>query len=434
MKIEVLKNKRILILGMGREGKAVFEFLRKSFPKKTLGIGDREKKIKNQISRIKNVNCHLGSNYLKALDRYDVIIKSPGIPIHLPEIEKAFRMGKITSQTEIFLENYPGKVIGITGTKGKSTTATLIYRILKEAGFRVYLGGNIGKPAISFLKRGKKDDVFIYELSCHQLYNLKKSPEIAILLNVYPEHLDYYRDFKEYVKAKSNITRWQGKNDILIYNPKDRIVREIAKKSRAQRIKIEPEKYSDILKNIRIKFVPEVNLTAAIEVAELFGISREIVKKAIKKFKTLPHRLEFVGEFRGIKFYNDSLSTIPEATIFALNQLKGKVETLILGGQDRQVDFEKLAKRILKSKIKNLLLFPPSGERFWREFFSSKKNNRFRVFLVQNMKDAVGLGFQYTGKEKVCLLSPASPSFGIFKDYKERGNLFKKYIKRYAEK
>ncbi len=434
MKIEVLKNKRILILGMGREGKAVFEFLRKNFPKKTLGIGDREKKIKNQVSNIKNVKWHLGGNYLKAVEKYDFVIKSPGIPIHLPEIEKAFRMGKITSQTDIFLENYPGKVIGITGAKGKSTTAALIYRILKEAGLRVHLGGNIGKPAISFLKRGKKDDVFICELSCHQLYNLKKSPEIAILLNVYPEHLDYYRDFKEYVKAKSNITRWQGKSDILIYNPKDRIVEKIAKKSRAQKIKIEPEKYSDILKNIRIKFVPEVNSTAAIETARLFGISREVVKKAVRKFKTLPHRLEFVGEFKGIKFYNDSLSTIPEATIFALNQLKDKVETLILGGQDRGVDFEKLAKRILKSEIKNLLLFPPSGERIWKEFFFSKKNNRFKTFLVQNMKDAVELGFQYTGKGKVCLLSPASPSFGIFKDYKERGNLFKKYIKGYAEK
>jgi len=434
MKIEALKNKKILVLGMGREGRAVLEFLRKIFPKKILGVGDREKKIKSQISKIKSVRWHLGSNYLKALEKYDVIIKSPGIPIHIPEIERAFRMGKITSQTEIFLENYPGKIIGITGTKGKSTTTALIYRILKEAGLRVHLGGNIGKPAISFLKSAQKDDIFVYELSCHQLYNLKKSPDIAILLNIYPEHLDYYRDSKEYVKAKSNITRWQGESGILIYNSKDKTVREIAKRSKARKIKIGPERCSHILKNVRIKFVPEVNLTAAIETARLFGVSREIIKKAVEKFKTLPYRLEFVGEFRGIRFYNDSSSTNPEATIFALNQLNGKVETLILGGQDRGVDLEKLAKRILKSNIKNLLLFPPSGERIWREFFSLKKSNRFRAFLVQNMKDAVELAFRFTGRGKVCLLSPASPSFGIFKDYKERGNLFKKYVKRYVEK
>jgi len=373
------------------------EFLRKGFPKKILGVGDKQEKAKNQISKIKNVKWYLGDSYLKAIEKHDVVIKSPGIPIHIPEIERAFRMGKITSQTEIFLENYPGKIIGVTGTKGKSTTTTLIYRILKEAGFRVHLGGNIGKPAISFLK-------------------------------------NYYKNFKEYIKAKSNITRWQGEGDILIYNSKDRIVSEIAKKSRAQKIKIKPEKYSPVFKNIRIKFVPEVNLTAAIETARLFGVSREIIQRAVKKFKTLPHRLEFVGEFKGIRFYNDSSSTNPEATIFALNQLNDKVETLILGGQDRGMDLEKLAKRILKSKIKNLLLFPPSGERVWREFFSLKKSNRFRAFLVQNMKDTVELAFRLTGRGKVCLLSPASPSFGIFKDYKERGSLFKKYIKRYAEK
>ena len=434
MKIEALKNKKILVLGIGREGRAVLEFLRKGFPKKILGVGDKQEKAKNQISKIKNVKWYLGDSYLKAIEKHDVVIKSPGIPIHIPEIERAFRMGKITSQTEIFLENYPGKIIGVTGTKGKSTTTTLIYRILKEAGFRVHLGGNIGKPAISFLKSAQKDDIFVYELSCHQLYSLKKSPEIAVLLDIYPEHLDYYKNFKEYIKAKSNITRWQGEGDILIYNSKDRIVSEIAKKSRAQKIKIKPEKYSPVFKNIRIKFVPEVNLTAAIETARLFGVSREIIQRAVKKFKTLPHRLEFVGEFKGIRFYNDSSSTNPEATIFALNQLNDKVETLILGGQDRGMDLEKLAKRILKSKIKNLLLFPPSGERVWREFFSLKKSNRFRAFLVQNMKDTVELAFRLTGRGKVCLLSPASPSFGIFKDYKERGSLFKKYIKRYAEK
>jgi UDP-N-acetylmuramoylalanine--D-glutamate ligase len=442
MEFEVLKNKKVLILGFGKEGRDTFEFLSKIFPEKTFGIADKDKNCKLQISnfKLRKVKWHLGENYLKALKDYDIIIKSPGIQIHLPEVEKAFKEEKITSQTEIFFENYKGKIIGITGTKGKTTTASLIYKVLKEGGLKVSLAGNIGKPVLNYLLSSKKNEIFVYELSSHQLYNLKNSPHVAVFLNVYPEHLDYYKNFNEYLMAKANIALWQTKNDFLIYNFRDKNVREIAKKSKAKKIPIRD--YSNVLKNIGIKKIPfygefyGLNIACAIEVGKIFGVKKVKIKRAIEKFKPLPHRLEYVGKFKGIEFFNDSLSTIPQTTIAALNSLGDKVQTLILGGYDRGLDFKELAREILKRKIKNLILFPETGDRIWREILSNVKDDSElpRAILVQNMKDAVKLSFELTPKGKICLLSPASPSFGIFKDYKERGNLFKRYVKYHGKK
>ncbi len=426
MKLEELKNKKILILGLGKEGMDNFKFLRRLFPNKVLGLADR-KEFSKLIKKDKKIRLHLGKNYLKAIKKYDVIIKSPGIPILLPEVERALKQGKITSQTKIFFENCPGTIIGITGTKGKSTTAALIYKILKDAKLKTHLIGNIGKPVLSYLgnpfdklrARAKENDIFVYELSCHQLYNLKKPagrqagvPYIAVLLNIYPEHLDYYKSFKEYIKAKANITRWQTKNDYLIFNSQDKIVREIAKNTKAKKIPIKG------------KF-NLLNVSAAKEVGKIFKISSKEIAKSIKSFKPLPHRLEFVGIYKEIKFYNDSLSTIPETTIAALDALGKDVQTLILGGYDRGLDFKKLGKRIARSKVKTLILFPETGKKIWISVTSKK---RFKAFFVNNMKEAIKFAYQHTEKGKICLLSPASPSFGIFKDYKERGNLFKKYI------
>jgi len=426
MKLNELKNKRILILGFGREGVDNFKFLRKIFPNKILGVADQycltrlSNRTKEIIKKDKYIKLHLGENYLKALKKYDVIIKSPGIPIHLPEIEKAQKDGKITSQTEIFFENCPGKIIGVTGTKGKSTTTALIFQILKEGGLKAHLVGNIGKPVLNLLLSATLKDIYVYELSSHQLYNLKKSPQVAVLLNIYPEHLDYYKNFNEYALAKTNITKYQTKRDFLVFNSQDKLVKEIAKKSKAEKIPIKGKFY-------------DLNIAAAKVVGKIFGIPEKTIERAIEKFKPLPHRLEYVGEFRGIKFYNDALSTIPETTILALDYLGNKVQTIFLGGFDRGLSFKNLAKRILKSKIKNLILFPTTGEKIWREILRQAQDRSFRAFLVQNMRDGVKLAFEHTRKGKICLLSCASPSFSLFRDYKEKGNLFKKYVKRYGQ-
>lgn len=420
MEFKRLEDKKILILGFGKEGRDTFRFLRKLFPKKTIGIADVKDKIQDTKYKIQNTKLHLGKNYLKALKDYEVIIKSPGIPIHLPEIEKAFEKGKISSQTEIFLNNCPGKIIGITGTKGKSTTTAMIYEILKAGGIKSHLVGNIGKPVLNLLFKATEEDVYVYEMSSHQLYGLKKSPHIAVFLNIYPEHLDYYRNFKEYARAKANITLHQNKNDYLVFNVKDENIRKFASKSPAKKIPIRGSAY-------------ELNKAAARAVGKIFKISAQTIEKTIKNFKYLPHRLELVGTFKGITFYNDALSTIPEATIAALNALGDRVETIMLGGFDRKIDFKKLAKRVLESKIKTIIFFPTTGERIWKDIVrQNKKGKIFNHFFVNNMPDAVKLAYQYTKKGKICLLSTASASFSIFKDYKEKGNLFKKQVKKYA--
>ncbi|MCX6759486.1 MAG: Mur ligase family protein [Candidatus Nealsonbacteria bacterium] len=463
MKLKELKSKRILILGFGREGRNTFRFLRKLFPKKVLGIADKNEKVdqsclatelpfmeakveKKESSstklsnrKIKFYKLHLGENYLKVLNDYDVIIKSPGIPFKIiPRSE----LRKLTSQTEIFFDNYQGQIIGITGTKGKGTTAAMIYEILKVEGIKAHLIGNIGKPVLNLLPRPTKwgeggdearlqrpfsarPDVYVYELSSHQLYDLKKSPHIAVFLNLFADHLDYYRNFKEYADAKANITIHQKKDDYLVYNAQDKIVKEIAKKSKAKKVPIKGEYY-------------ELNKVAARAVGRLFKISSKIIEKAIKEFKHLPHRLELVGTFERITFYNDASATIPEATMAAMETLGNKVETIILGGSDKNIDFKNLAKKVLESKIKTVILFPITGKRIWKDIVRQKRketNRKGRVlnhFFVNNMKDAVKLAYQYTKADKICLLSTACASFSIFKDYKEKGDLFKKYVRKYG--
>jgi len=398
MKLKELENKKIVILGFGREGRDTLSFLKKHVSSKEIRIVDPNKE----------------KNYAKEHDDCDLIIKSPGIPF---KILPQRILKKVTTQTEIFLQNCPSAVVGVTGTKGKSTTASLIYAVLKKGGIKAYLVGNIGKPALSLLPNLKSDSVVVYEMSSFQLTNLKISPKIAVLLNIYKEHLDYHRSFSEYVAAKSNIAKHQKPSDYLIYNSKDSRLKNIAQKSKAKKIPIEGKYY-------------QLDTEAARRVGEIFGISSQKIEAAVKSFKPLPHRLEYVGKFKGIEFYNDSLSTIPETAIEALDCLGDKVQTLIAGGHDRGLDFEKLAKRISRSKVETLILFPKTGKRIW-ESLKDKKSNIVRHFFTSSMEEAVRLGYKHTKPGKTCLLSPSSPSFGIFKDYAERGEAFKKFVKKF---
>ncbi len=425
MTLKELATKKILILGFGREGQDTLLFLRKNFPKKIIGIADQNKHVFS--GRKKHVILHLGENYLKALKDYDVIIKAPGIPPFkvAPFLKKHH---VVTSQTEIFFDECPSTIIGITGTKGKSTTSSLIHAVLKEGGFNAHLIGNIGEPVLSYLSKTKPEDIFVYELSSFQLTLLKRSPAIAVFLNLYPEHLDYYQgNFLAYARAKANITKHQTQTDFLIYNAKDPLVSKVAEKSKAQKIPFVMPKLG--LGTPK----PSLGIIASLEpaklIGKLFGIPQKKIQKALKEFKPLPHRLEKVGEWKGITFYNDSLATIPEATCAALDMLGPKVHTLIAGGYDRGLTFEKLGKKIWESSVQTLILFPDTGEKILASMQKPPQS-----FFANTMEEAIRLSYSHTPKGKICLLSPAASSFNMFKDYKDRGEQFTKLAKKYGSR
>lgn len=428
MEIKDLKEKKILILGFGKEGKDTFHFLRKIFPQKEIGIADKNPLVR--VKNLKNVKWFLGKNYLKSLKNYEVIVKSPGIPFSIKEVKDALKERKITTQTEIFFDNFKGKIIGITGTKGKSTTSKLIFEILRMAGFKVFLGGNIKNPVLKYLF---KNGYFVYELSSHQLFNLKKSPHISVLLDIFEDHLDYYKSFKEYILAKANIAKYQNKEDFLIFSSENKICKKIAKYSLAKKIPIKKDLKK--IESLGLKITPKfkiysLNLNAAILVAEILNIKKEIIKKAILNFKFLPHRMEFLGNFKGIDFYNDSMATNPESTIFAIRTLKEKLETLILGGVSKNLKQKKLGKEILNSKIKNLVLLPETGISIYFQIFKKKNLN---LFLTTKLKEGVKFSFLKTSKGKAVLFSPGAASFNLFENAEKRGEIFKKLVKFYGK-
>ena len=437
MKIKELRNKKVLILGFGKEGADSFVFLRKMFPKQVFYIADKKKfedlnQETQKILKDKKVELFLGEDYLDHIKGFDVIIKAPGIA--LSNINKYLsKKTKITSQTQLFFDNCPGMIVGITGTKGKSTTSSLIYSVLKEAGLKVSLVGNIETPSLSFLLKAKKDDIFVYELSSHQLQFLEKSPHIGVFLNIYPEHLDYYKNFKEYFLSKANISIYQKKNDYFIFNPKIKEIKKLSESVKSKKIEINHNDFSNFLKDHQefLEITHLDNLIAAFNVFKILEIKEDKIIKAFRKFKRPAHRLEFVGEYKGIRFYDDSISTIDEAAVFALDSLGNDVETMIMGGFDRGIEHSKIAERLIKSRVKNLILFNPSGERILKEI--EKKKGKIRHVFVKNMEEAVLKAYSKTSAGYICLLSPASPSFGTFIDYKDRGDQFKKFVIKYGK-
>ncbi len=445
MKIKELKNKKILILGFGKEGKNTLLFLKKIFPGKKIMIADQNKK---EIQNQNELELFWGENYLEAIGHSDVIFKTPGIPLR--KVQPLMQEEQIlTSQDKLFLENCPGTIVGITGTKGKGTTASLVHNIVKESGKTSYLVGNIGEPRLTHLQNARPEHIFIQEFSARQLQLVERSPHIAVFLNLYPAHLDYYENLQEYKEAKQRITLFQRKNDYFIYNGDQKEVREIAQNTKAQKISFGLKGKADcylrsktlVWKNKNIIGVEQVpligefnlyNVMAAISVGKLLGLPSSVVRKGIKDFKPLPHRLERVGKYKEITFYNDSLATLPEPVIAALEALGHKVQTLILGGYETRQRFKGLAEIIAQSKIKSIVLFPPSGKRVKRNIKEAVTED-INFLETESMKQAVRFSFDNTEKGKIVLLSPAAPSFGVFKDYKDRGEQFKKWVEYYGQ-
>lgn len=429
-----LQGKKILILGFGREGKASYRFIRNGLGDMPLTIAD-----KNEVNteNLVNVDVISGENYQKTLGKYDIILKSPGIVL---EDKSEDVLKRVTSQTELFMNAFKKQVIGITGTKGKSTTTTLIYHILKSVNENCLLMGNIGIPSFDLVDKIDKDTMIVYELSCHQLEYIDASPKTAVLLNVFEEHLDHYGTFEKYIHAKENICRYQEKGDTLVCN----IQNLENAKTHANIITASlDDKNADIFvegntvfyKDQKIEIpTPEIklagrhnlyNIGVAFAVCSQYGVKAIDFIKALKSYEPLPHRLQNVGTYDGITFYDDSISTIGETTISALKSLTN-VGTLLLGGMDRGVDYTNLAKYLSNSQVKNIILMPDTAERI--DKLLSKGNNK-NIIFAKDLKEAVELAKKVTEKGEICLLSPAAASYGFFRDFEERGEYFQKYVK-----
>ena len=471
---------KIAILGFGREGKAILKFLKKSARYKNAKISILDRKISkppHQIrmgafstKKIKSLLWCGGKDYLKNLAEFDVVFRSPGVPYNLPEIQNAIKPRsrasslrgkkgvKFSGGTDLFFNEISKivrhdspQVIGITGTKGKGTTSTLLYKILKAAKKDVYLAGNIGKPALEILPKLKKNSIVILELSSFQLQDLKHSPDIAVVLNIFEDHLDSHKNFKEYAESKANIAKWQKKTDKIFYDANNKWSKWIAQKSPAKKIPVNSSlsnsrEWFHKIKSI-IKIPGEHNLKNAVmaaTVAKSLGIPENIILKTVKNYRGMEHRLELVHsnilKNVGMNFYNDSASTNPYTAAAAIRAFPNQPKILICGGKDKNLDYTPLAKALKNSNTKLVILFGENKEKIAKTILRIK-NNELRIINVKNLNDAVKLAHK-TAKLFIIhnsirqpadiihiIFSPAAASFDMFKDYKDRGDKFKKIVK-----
>lgn len=462
--IESLKNKKIAIVGLGIEGLSTAQFL----VKKGISVSILDKRKKEDIdqeivSAASQVatTLILGENYLDGLSEYDVIVRSPGIKLKTVEITNAEKNGAIiTSHIKLFFDFCPSPIIGVTGTKGKGTTSSLIYEMLKAAGKDVYIGGNIGNPPLDFFDTLTPQSWVILELSSFQLQDIHKSPHIAVMLMVTSDHLEDFGDrnrhesLEEYIEAKRNILRFQTKNDFAIIN-RDYIPSnesdiytdgKVFYVSRERGVQDGCYKKDDALwitrsggekKIIDIKdiILPGghnlENVCAAVMAASIVGVHRQQMVSVLATFKGLEHRLQLVGEVHGVKYYDDSFSTTPETAIAAITAFKSP-EIVILGGSSKNSDFSELGKVIRNAK--NIRAIIGIGEE-WDRIKEEIHKNKGIILLIEgvlSMRQVVQAASKIAKPGDVVLLSPACASFDMFKNYKERGEQFIKEVSTLA--
>lgn len=448
----VFDNKKVLILGFGREGVSTYRFIRRHFPALPIGIADYRKSAGDEF--LKDYPCdpyveiHTGDNYLESLHSYDLVIKSPGISYKVfSGIEK---VPAITSQTELFIKFFRQNIIGVTGSKGKSTTASMIYHILSKAKNDVVFVGNIGIPPFDRIEAVKDNSLIVYELSSHQLEQTGLSPHIGILLNIFPEHLDHYLSYEDYQEAKFNIARYQENDDKFIFNAENQLILDLIKKYplKSEMLafgdKPKGEKncflsgndivFSDgkVFKNVdkKCKLTGRHNLyniMAAIFACRIAGVDDGDIIKGISTFSGLPHRLEYIGRYGGVDYYNDSIATIPEAAIEAINSIPA-LATIILGGYDRGVNYSGLVECLKNSSIDNFVLIGNAGKRIYGLMLHNCEQLAGNAHLVESFDEAVKLGIELTPSDMSCLLSPAAASYDMFRDFEERGERFRKLV------
>lgn len=451
---ENLKNKKIAIIGLGVSNIPLIDYLHDFQAKITVFDKRNEEKIdKGVLEKIENykISKNFGENYLSNLKDFDIIFKSPSCRPDLPEIEAEVKRGAIlTSEIEKVLELAPCKIIAVTGSDGKTTTTSLIYETVKQK-YKAYLGGNIGIPLFTKIKEMQPEDIVVLELSSFQLMTMKKSPDIAVVTNVTPNHLDIHKSYEEYIEAKKNIFLNQNEDNTLVLNYDNEITKNFAKTAKSKVIffsskeKIENGVIYDDgiikvsedglrrhllkLKDTHLRGTHNAeNICAAVAATKgLVQIEDQI--NAIKGFEGVPHRIEFVREINGSKWYNDSIASSPTRTIAGLNSFDEEI-VLIAGGYDKHLDYEPIAKPIL-DKVKTLILLGQTSGKILNAVKEKQGELGIRIdiFKVDTLEEAVEKAKMEAKPNQVVLFSPASASFDMFKNFEERGNKFKELVK-----
>ena len=409
-----LRGKRILILGFGREGKSSLAFLKKYLPDAQVAVAD-----KNPMEGV----THSGENYLQSVYDYDIVIKTPGISLKDFDVKGV----EITSQTDLFLSQFHGQTIGISGTKGKSTTTSLIYHLLKELGRDAILTGNIGIPCFDIMEQIHEDSIVVYELSAHQLEYVHNSPRVGVLLNVFEEHLDHFGTFERYKQAKFNLLRYMGADDYAVVH--DSLLMETlalgVNNVTFSRMDFEfDEGALPILGPHNL-----LNAKAALCACAAYGIDVREVIPHLYTFKPLEHRLEPVGTYGSVSFVNDSISTIPQAAIAACQTL-GKVDFLLLGGFDRDIDYTPLVDYMMEHPVQHLLFTGKAGERMMQ--LMKARGVASELVVYHTMEEAFDYLISHTTPGDVCLLSPAASSYDQYKNFEERGRKFKQLAQAFG--
>jgi UDP-N-acetylmuramoylalanine--D-glutamate ligase len=448
-----LTHKKVLVVGLGKTGEALAEFL--------LNRGARVKISENKRAEELGVNTvpweergvelETGGHRLPSFLEAELIVLSPGVPPFIPELGAAKAQGiRIVSEMELAFWYLKGTIVGITGSNGKSTTATLAHKILKEGGFKAFLAGNIGTPLVSFVEKSRNDHVYVTEISSFQLHDIERfRAAISVFLNISLNHLDWHGSFGDYYAAKKKLFTAQAPSDIAILNRDDRLVWSLKKETRSQvyafsrktRVSkgcclengwlvLRGAKDEKLIKAAEIPLAGvhnQENAMAAALIGHSFGISAAKMQRAVKGFRGLEHRLEKVLSLKGVDFINDSKATTVDATIKALDSFSRKT-ILIIGGRDKGDDFTRL-RRPVKQKVCQIILI---GEA--KDIIKKALEGVAPMALASSMKEAVSLAFEAASFRSVVLLAPACASFDMFKNYEDRGLVFKKEVRALARK
>lgn len=436
--LDYLKSKKIAVLGFGLEGKSTYNFLKKYLPNKAITIIDQSKDIE-QIDE-KNTHYILGPDYLDHLDDYEVVIKTPGICL----IGKKYKC-EVVSQFSLLLNLTDAFVIGVTGTKGKSTTTSLIYEIIKSQNTNTYLVGNIGIPIFDLIEKFNKESIIVAEMSAHQLYDIKRSPDIGIITNLFEEHLDYFQTLDNYYFSKLNMFRYQKVSSYGIYLQDNVDLTNWVNKTdikgtliglgnnniKDNAIYLDNEKVYDLnVKRNLIGSFNNLNIMMALKVAKILNLDLTKAQKTVAQFKGLDHRMSLVDTINDITFYDDTLATIPAATQNSILAISN-VETLIVGGMDRKINYDDFIHFLANSQLKNIICQPETGKYIYNKLLNNCSQN---LYYIESLEKAVEKAFEITNSHKAILLSPAAPSYNAFKNYADKSKHYKEYILKIKSK